>query len=232
MTRLRVHGGCAVVCLIGLLRASAADAQTIPSSYRFIEHGQEVAVFWGQNWLNSGSLDLGPKGGGNIGGRYLIEASGPLFFEGLVAYAPTTRDVIDPRRAEGDRSIGEADVHMVTLDARLGFSLTGRRTWNRLSPYLFVGGGVAHDAAGSDPLNENLLAEDVFDFGTAFTASAGLGMRLALSTRIMLRADGSFRLWQLQTPAGFDNDDKQLEGVEEDEWVGGYGVALSAAWRF
>lgn len=232
MTLSRISRAGAAFVLLALFADRPARGQSIPSSYRFIEHGQEASALWGNLHLTPGSLDLGPKSASFLGGRYVVEASGPLFIEGLVTYLPTTRDVIDPRRAEGDRSIGETDVHLFMLDARLGFSLTGRRTWNRISPYLFVGGGIAYDAAGLSQLEEVLLPEDVFDFGTAFTANAGTGIRIALSSRLMLRGDGSLKLWQLNTPSGFDDGTKQLDSVEQSEWASGYGVSVSLALRF
>lgn len=222
----------ALLTLFALFAGDPARAQSIPSSYRFIEYGQEASALWGTLYLSRGSLDLGPKSSSFLGGRYVVEATDPLFIEGMLTYLPTTRDVIDPRRAEGDRSIGETDVHLFMLDARLGFSLTGRRTWNGISPHLFVGGGIAYDAAGLSGLEEILLPEDVFDFGTAFTANAGTGVRVAISSRLMLRADGSLKLWQLTTPSGFDDDTKQLDSIEQSEWVGGYGVSFSLALRF
>ncbi len=222
----------ALLTLLALLAGAPVRAQSIPSSYRFIEYGQEASALWGTLYLSEGSLDLGPKSSSFLGGRYVVEATGPLFIEGMITYLPTTRDVIDPRRAEGDRSIGETDVHLFMLDARLGFSLTGRRTWNRISPHLFVGGGIAYDAAGLSGLEEVLLPEDVFDFGTAFTANAGAGVKLAISSRLMLRADGSLKLWQLTTPSGFDDEAKQLDSIEQSEWAGGYGVSVSLALRF
>ena len=123
-------------------------AQRIPSPYEFIRGGQEVAIFSGYMPLDAGSLELGPKSGPILGARYAIEASGPFFFEGLLTYMPTEREVIDPRRASDDRSIGQVPVHLVMADARMDFSLTGRRTWRRISPHLFIGGGLAYDLAG------------------------------------------------------------------------------------
>ncbi len=227
--------------LLLLLVSSLEDAraQTIPSAYRFIEHRQETSIFWGSMFLSQGSLDLGPKSGSFTGARYSIEASGPLFLEGLVMYLPTTRDVVDPRRAVGDRTIGETDVQLLMADARLDFSLTGRRTWHGLSPHLFLGGGIALDIAGQSEFADFLLPEDVYDFGTAFTATSGTGFRFAVSSRLMLHAEAGLTLWKLNTPSGFDdpakrpqNDDMELEPVVQSEWVRGYGVTLSAGWRF
>ncbi len=229
----------ATIALLCLLPAVPAAAQSIPSSYRYIENPQAASVFAGYMSLSTGSLALGPKSGAFAGGRYAIEASGPLFVEGRFAYLPTRRDVIDPRRQLGDRAIGESDVHLMMLDARLSFSLTGRRTWNRFTPHLFIGAGIALDAAGQGDLDGDLRAEDVFDFGTAFTANAGTGFRLLLGSRFMLRTDASLTLWQLSTPTGFNDpgtrpEDKEdpLYAPERSEWVGGYGLTVSFAWRF
>lgn len=222
-----------------LLAAGPAAAQSIPSPYRHIDNTQAGSIFGGYMSLATGSLDLGPRSGAFVGGRYAVEAGGPVFFEGLFTYLPTVRDVIDPRRQLGDRSLGRSDVHLLMLDARLSFSLTGRRTWNGVTPHLFVGGGVAHDAAGPGELDGDLQPEDVFDFGTAFTANAGTGFRFLPGSRFMVRADASLTLWQLSTPGGFSDpgkrpDDREdpLYSPERSEWVGGYGLALSLAWRF
>ncbi len=229
----------ASVVLLCLVSPGRAGAQSIPSSYRYIDNPQAASIFGGYMSLATGSLALGPKSGAFLGGRYAIEAGGPVFFEGLFTYLPTRRDVIDPRRQLGDRAIGESDVHLLMLDARLLFSLTGRRTWNRFAPHLFVGGGLAYDAAGPGESDQDLEAEDVFDFGNAFTANAGTGFRLLLGSRFMVRADASLTLWQLSTPAGFDDPAKRpedeedpLHAPERSEWVGGYGLTLSFAWRF
>ena len=216
-----------------------AAAQRIPSPYRPIEHRQTGSIFGGYMSLPTGSLDLGPKSGTLVGGRYAIETGGPVFFEGLLSYLPTRRDVVDPRRQLGDRSIGEADVHLLMLDARLSFSLTGRKTWNRMAPYLFAGAGVAYDAGRGNDLEDILLPEDVFRFGTAFTANAGTGARFLLGEKLMVVTDASLKLWQLGTPTGFDDPARRpedemdpLHAPEESEWVGGYGLTLSLAWRF
>lgn len=234
-----------VICTVAALptalipAASTLQAQQIPSSYRFIQGGQEVSVLSGYMPLDAGTLELGPKSGPFIGARYSIEATGPIFFEGLLTYMLTDREVIDPRRAADDRSIGQTDVHLVMLDARMDFSITGRRTWRGISPHLFAGGGIAYDLAGDGEISKELLSEDLFEFGTAFTASAGAGFRLSLTSRIMLRADASLMLWKLNTPGGFDDPTKRPEvpGVEPEElvrseWVAGQGLSISLGWRF
>ncbi|MYG80642.1 MAG: hypothetical protein F4187_02195 [Gemmatimonadetes bacterium] len=232
---------CAAAALVTAVPPLAGElqAQQIPSSYRFIEGRQEVSILSGYMPLDAGTLELGPKTGPLFGARYAIEAVGPFFFEGLISYVPTEREVIDPRRAEDDRSIGRTDVHLVMVDASMDFSLTGRRTWNRVSPHLFVGGGLAVDLAGDGEISGELLSEDVFEFGTAFTANAGVGFRMSLTGKLMLRADAGLKLWKHNTPGGFDDPTKRpvVPGVEpkalvREEWVAGQGLSLSLGWRF
>lgn len=229
----------ALLTILILSQADSTRGQTIPSAYRFIESAQETSFLWGTMFLTNGSLDLGPKSGAFMGARYAVEASGPLFIEGVVSYLPTTRDIVDPRRAVDDRTIGETEVHMLMADARLNFSLTGRRTWNRISPHLFMGGGIAIDVAGQGEFADVLLPEDVYDFGTGFTATAGTGFRVEVHPRLMLQAEAGLTLLKLNTPSGFDdpekrplNSDMEPEPVVQSEWVRGYGLTLSAGWRF
>ena len=219
------------LCL-GPFAPSPAAGQSIPSSYRYLEDAQGAGVFGGYLSTTRGRWELGPKSAPYAGGRYAIELSGPLFAEGLLSYAPTTRDVVDPRRADGDRRIGETDVHLLMVDARLAFSVTGRRTWRRFAPHLFAGVGTALDAAGLGEAEEALQPEDRFEMGTTFTASTGAGVRIAPARRVTLWLEGSMKLWRLSTPDGFGDPSKGLEGVAEREWVRGLGFTLGAAFQF
>ncbi len=217
---------------VAAFAVAPAAAQVVPSSYRSIEHGQEAGVAGVAYSFGRGSLDLGPQLSWAASGRYSIEASGPLFFEGLAGYAPGTRRVIDPRRPEGDRAIGADDVQMLMASVRMGFSVTGRRTWRRLSPYLFASAGLAYDASEAGELDGSLDPQDRYSFGTAFTTSAGTGLRLALGQRLMLRIDGEALFWRLRTPSGFHEPDKYDGAVEPREWVAGLGVSAGLSLRF
>lgn len=232
MFRASIAAAAATLALTGVAEARAS-AQVVPSPYRSIEHGQEAGPTGGPMSFRRGSLELGPTLNWFAGARYAIEASGPLFFEGLAGYAPGTRRVVDPRRQEGDRAIGDAEVRMLMASARLGFSLTGRRTWRRLSPFLFASAGVASDIAEPGELDEMLEETDRFSFGTAFTTSSGAGLRVALGSRLMLRLDGEFLLWRLRTPSGFHDETKIPDGdVADREWVYGYGLSAGMSLRF
>lgn len=239
-TRSFVYAAAAPLLAAAALAPNRAGAQTIPSSYSYIEGRHEVSLVSGYMPVDPGRYDLGPRSGRVFGARYAIEAAGPVFFEGLVTYLSTDREVIDPRRARDDWSIGQTPVHLVMLDARFDFSLTGRRTWRRISPHLSAGGGLALDLAGTGERELELLPEDHFDFGTAYTFGGGTGLRVLLTSRLMLRADATVTMWRIGTPGGFQDPTKQppTEGGQGDDrleprqWVAGSALTLSLGWRF
>lgn len=230
-TSMRMHFACLVAAL-SLLAPLPSAAQTIPSPFEYLERRQEVGVW--TTWMSTatGRFGYGPQGGLGVGGRWAIELSGPLSFEGVVGLIDGERDVIDPGRVEGDRIIGQADAKVTTIDARLRFSFPGRRMWHRLSPFFFAGGGIAIDASASSDLDDVLLPEDVFDFGTSFYGTLGLGTRWFVTDRIALRVDGTFSLWELDTPPGFADPDRGFENVDDGEWLWGSALNVGLLWRW
>lgn len=233
MDRIRFALLLAAVCTAALARTG--EAQQIPSPYRYIETAQEAGAFAGVLSPSTGRFDFGPRPGALLGLRYGIEISGPFSIEGVARTLSTTRRVKDPRREEGDRTIGEADVLLTAVEGRLKFSLPGRRTWHGLGPYLLVGGGLVGNLAGSAEVEEVLRAEDRFDFGLSFLGFLGLGTRWLPTDRLQLRLDGGFNLWQLDTPRGYRDPDRDL-GFEapppENEWVSGLEATLGIAYRW
>jgi hypothetical protein len=217
--------------IVGLAPATA-DGQDIPSAFTFIEGSQEAGIFAG--WVNAstGRFGYGPSGGLHYGARYGVRLSGPMSLEGVVGLIDGTRDVINPAIAVGDRVIGEGEVLLTTIDARLKFSAPGDRAWHGLSPHLVLGAGVVFDMADAAPADATVEARDVFEFGTSFLGTLGLGTRWFLSDHFALQADGTFSLWRLKTPPGFSDPDRTFESVEDREWVRGLGVSVSLLFRW
>jgi hypothetical protein len=224
--------------LIAALLASAAippmyaAAQAIPSSFTFIEKKQEAGLYAGLVTAEKGRFGFGPSGGTAFGGRYAVELTGPLALEGRLGFVSGSRDIVNPGRVEGDQVVGEGDVLLTEVDAHIRFSFVGDRAWRGLAPFLSFGGGVVFDAADASIEEEDLEPADVFDFGTSFLGSAGLGTRWFLTETLALRLDGSFSLWGIDTPPGFSNPDRGFENVEESEWMSGlsFGVTLLYRW--
>jgi len=209
-----------------------ADGQTIPSPYRYFENKQEAGVFAGILGPGTGRFGFGPKSGSAVGARYGLQLGGPFGLEGTFTYQPTTRDIVDPTRAEGERVVGEADAEMLSFDARLRFSLTGDRTWRGLNPFVFMGGGITWDIAGETEADAVILPQDRFEFGAKFVALLGGGMRWVLTERVLIRADFVITMNQLKTPQGYLDPERALRGVGEKEWVSGPGFSIGAAFHF
>lgn len=220
--------------LVGLAAPTAALGQAIPSPYRYIETGQEAGAFVGTMDMGTGQFDLGPGSGTLYGARYAVEISGPFSLEGVARAHSSERTVVDPRRTEGDRAIGVADALVTAVDARIKFSLPGRRTWHGIGPYVLVGGGLAFDLADSSFLEEELEARDRFDFGTSFLGVLGAGIRWVPTDRLVLRTDGALNLWQVDTPDGWREEGRglELDSPPENEWVSGFSITLGAAIRW
>jgi hypothetical protein len=208
------------------------QAQTIPSPYRFIEERQEGGAFVGYFDADPGRFGFGPKSALQTGIRYGLELAGPLGLEGVASVVPTERDVVNPGRDEGDRVVDIAESTLLFVEARLRFALTGRRTWRRLQPFAVAGIGLGMDVQGSQREDQLLLDADRFDFGTKFVGSFGGGTRVILGRKFTLRLDASLLLYQLGTPSGFSEPERNLGNVPENEWVAARGFTVGLAYRF
>lgn len=222
----------ALAGLLTGLRPQQVDGQSIPSPYRFFETRQEAGVFVGVTNQGTGQFGFGPKSGLLVGARYGLHLGGAFGLEGVIGYQPTTRDIVDPTRAEGDRVVGEADVEMVSFDARLRFSLTGDRAWKGLNPFLFMGGGVIWDMAGESEADALVLSQDRFEMGTRFVALIGGGVRWLLTERVVVRGDIALALNQLKTPEGFLDPERGLGAIGEKEWESGPVLSIGLGYHF
>jgi hypothetical protein len=215
-----------------LVPPATAAGQAIPSAYTFIETRQEFGLYSGYMSASTGRFGFGPSGGLMFGGRYALHLGGPLSLEGMGGVITGTRDVVNPAHAEGDRVIGQGDVLLPTIDARLRLSATGDRAWHGLSPFLVFGGGIAFDVADPATADATLEERDVFEFGTSFLGTLGIGTRWFISDRFVLRTDGTFTLWRLKTPPGFSDTDRGFLAVEDREWARGLSISVSLLHRW
>lgn len=207
-------------------------AQTIPSPYRFIETRQEVGLFGGFFSPGTGRFGFGPGPGPQWGARYGINLSGPFGLEAVVTHVPTTRDIVDPGRAEGDRVVGEMSSQLIKLEGRVRFSLTGDRTWHGIAPFVGTGGGFIFDVSKDNSDEALLLPGDRFSFGTSFLGSLGGGVRWFPTKRFLVRGDLFLQLYQLKTPRGYSDPERGFRGVDEKEWVSGPSFSLGISYRF
>ena len=209
-----------------------AAAQTIPSPYRFWETRQEAGPLGGWIAPGTGRFGFGPGAGPMVGVRYGLDFPGPLSIEAVVHWIPTTRDVMDPRRQEGVRKIGEADAKLLGADARLKLSITGQRTWHGLNPFALAGVGLMWDLAEPAEIEQDLGETDRFDLGTAFVGQLGGGVRWFLTDHWIVRTDALLHVWKLDAPAGFRDASRGFGDVGVSEWVNASSVTLGVGYRF
>ncbi|MDE0081573.1 MAG: hypothetical protein OXT72_02870 [Gammaproteobacteria bacterium] len=210
-----------------------ADAQRISSPYEFIEGTHTAAVVVGTVGEARGELGIGPGGGTLVAGRYGIELRGPLAVDVHGFFVSTDRMVFDPVLETGLVEIGPARTLVTGLEARLRFTLTGRRTWYRTAPFVVLGGGIVGDLAGPPAIEAEVAPEAHFNFGPSFVGVAGTGIRIVASERIEFRGEVNYRLWKLGTPVAFRDLDENLEApLPEQEWIGPVTFALEASYSF
>jgi hypothetical protein len=216
-----------------LVAPRCVAAQQIPSPFAFIEQRQEFGPYTGYMSASKGRFGYGPSGGLLVGGRYAIDLSGPLALEAVAGVVRGTRDVVNPARPEGDRVIGEADVLLTTIDARLRLSATGARTWHGLVPFLSFGGGVVFDTEDPTLIEQTVLEPDeVFELGTKFFGTVGPGIKWHVNRRLAVRTDLGFSLWKIDTPGGWGDPQYGFPSVATSEWVSGLSLTGSVLFRW
>ena len=212
--------------------AVPAAAQTIPSPFRFIDTRQEAGLFAGGNFfVGNGQYGIGPKESPYAGARYGITIGGPFSLDGVVTYAPSARDVKDPGESGELVTVGEADMQLLTADARIKFNFMGPRTWHRIAPFLLAGAGITFDLSGTQAADELLLPEDRYDFGTSFSGLLGAGFRWFPTTRILFRTDLTLQLWQQDIPPGYATRELLID-APESEWIQAWGISVGVAYNF
>src|SRR5207247_8088469 len=87
-----------------------------------------------------------------------------------LAYAQTTRFVVNPYKDTLSRKSGPYDNAVVLADAGLQLVLTGKKTWRGFAPYL--GGALGVAVGGRSPRDTSR-----YDFGTKFAVMPEAGIR-------------------------------------------------------
>jgi hypothetical protein len=220
--------------LAALLTITASvAAQTVPSSYRYIETNRSVSLYVG--YLNtspglavtdSTSVDLGPKSTPMFGLRGSFGLGGPLSLEAHLAYAPAKRDLYE---AFIDLTkIGEVDEALLLAEGAFRFRLTGDRTFRGVAPFVLASGGLVVPVSRTTVLEDSVDAHRRLDFGPSFAVGTGAGFDFFPSQRMSLRLEGTYRLWRLEAPAGLlPRGRGKVSG-----WSANSGISLGAVYHF
>lgn len=230
------------VALLASPAATAAQEQEagIDSPYRWIPLGVRVGVFGGHVNADRGDARLGPGSTPIAGGRFRGRISSPISLEVSAGYGNSDRLLIDPTLPEGPAPVDTLSTQWILTEAALQLALTGRRTWNRLQPYIVVGAGLLTGI--SEEGGERFASADSADFryeiNVAPVAQVGLGTEVLVSDRIGIGLEVRDHLWRVKTPEGFFRSEV-LETIEsldlpappDTQWTHNLELSLTL-WRY
>jgi len=219
--------------LLGLAVASPVRSQTITSPYNFVDTRHEATFFAGMTATDRGTLRLGPGGGPLVGARYAFEVTSLVAVEISGSYMNLDREVYDPRsETQAPQLLGTLPQHVILLEGRLRLNLTGARTWYRLAPYLYAGGGMVTGTTQRLEVEEEFGPGQQFTFGPSATVSLGGGTRWMPLQRVGVRLEGGFNLWKVGTPPAFRAREELIGAVPDSEWPRWATAVLGVSYRF
>jgi len=200
------------------------------SPYRDVRRGATLVLTFGHLGGSRGGPGVGISDGPTGGLRY--EASfGALGAALGIAYGHTTRFVVDPTKDSVSRKSGPFDTDVVLADAALQLSLTGRKTWHGLAPY--VGGALGVAVGGGSPPDPS-----GYNFGNKLTLAPQAGVRWYPARRVSVRADFRLVLWKLRYPLGYKQP-SPIDGgrvlpldASLDEWTSHPWITIGLGWTF
>jgi len=200
------------------------------SPYRDVRRGATLVLTFGHLGGSRGGPGVGISDGPTGGLRY--EASfGALGTALGIAYGHTTRFVVDPTKDSVSRKSGPFDTDVVLADAALQLSLTGRKTWHGLAPY--VGGALGVAVGGGSPPDPS-----GYNFGNKLTLAPQAGVRWYPARRVSVRADFRLVLWKLRYPLGYKQPSPVDGGrvlpldASLDEWTSHPWITIGLGWTF
>ncbi|HLL81477.1 MAG TPA: hypothetical protein VK420_02455 [Longimicrobium sp.] len=223
------------------LGAGAAQAQTVPSPFRYVDTKSSVEVMGGYLFTDSElavtdsiTAEFGPRSAPMITARFNRRFGGPISGNVALSFIPSERRVISAAEGQDSVFVGVIDTGetvsapIAMLEAGVRFHVTGDRTYRGLAPYVMGTGGLATEIGGAAGGEKDLPDDERFDFGPALAVGAGAGLDWFPSRRFSLRTELSYRIWRLTVPEGFASN----RNADIDEWNGNAGVSVGAAFHF
>ena len=228
----------AIVSAVVLLIAGPPDRLTAQvghdpgqSPYKDVRPGGTLLVSGGYFGGSRGGPGVGISNGPTAGLRYEVPFGGALGVSLGVAYAQTTRFVVDYTKDSLTRKTGPFDTDVVLVDAGLQLALSGRKTWHGLAPY--VGGALGLAIGGGSPPDPSN-----YDFGSKFTVAPGAGVRWYPVRRVSVRTDFRVVLWRLtypreyQVPNAIDGSRVLPLDARLTEWTSHPWISAGLGWTF
>jgi len=201
------------------------------SPYHDIRRGGVGVITFGYLGGSRGGPGVGISDGPTGGLRYEVAFGNALGASLGIAYAQTTRFVVDPTKDSLSRRSGSFDTDVVLADVALQLALTGRKTWHGFAPY--VGGAFGVALGGGSPPDPS-----GYDFGTKLTVAPGAGLRWYPARRVSVRTDFRLVLWRLNYPLGYKQpstiDGSRVLPLDAPltEWTAHPWITIGLGWTF
>ncbi|MCE9600849.1 MAG: hypothetical protein K8S21_01375 [Gemmatimonadetes bacterium] len=164
------------------------------SPFEDLRGKQALTIFTGSVAPGGDPAGVGPRTGLQLGTRYELLLTGPLWLQVRATYAPSLeRTVKDPVLTGAARELGTSTRPLAAMEAGFGLNLTGNKSWHRVTPQLhgafgFVTGGTKQFDPGG------------YRFGNKFTVSYGLGLRIVTGREWEVQADVTHLFWKYSYP--------------------------------
>jgi hypothetical protein len=179
------------------------------SPYRDIRKGHTITATGGYFSGDGGDFEIGPHGGATFGVRYDIRTASTIQLGLGLSYGTLDRFIVDPFVRLANRRSGPVSQSVAFAEVDIQLNLTGGKSWNRIAPYIGLGGGLA--VASDTPADTSL-----YEFGRKFYLVPHLGFRLFLSERLHLRLEARATFWKLNYPTTFQQEPREEPGTVEN----------------
>jgi hypothetical protein len=225
-------GGAVLLSVSPTVRPSVAQVGHDPghSPYRDVRRGGVALITAGYFGGSRGRAGVGISNGPTGGLRYERWLGGAIGASFGLAYAQTTRFVVDPSKDSLTRTTGPHNTDVILADVGLQLVLTGRKTWRGFAPYL--GGAVGMAFGGSSPPDPS-----GYQFGNKVTLAPEAGLRWYPTRRLSVRTDFRLVLWRLQYPLSYgvpgpDGSRVLPPDARPTEWTAHPWITIGLGWTF
>ena len=188
-----------VAALVLLTYSQPAHAQVgyLPdrSPYEDVQLPQTFSFSTGWLGVRRDPPNIAPASSPFFSLLYDLPVGGPAFLYARYAFAPSSRNVLNPVNPARTRLVGKTNVTTSLVDVGLDLSMTGQKTFHGFMPSATAGIGLASDFAKADT--------GAYRFGTKFSFSYGFVLRYLFHSGWGLRADVTNNIWQYQYPDGY-----------------------------
>jgi hypothetical protein len=206
---LRITFVCGLGFLYGIPAAAQVGHAPGSSPYRDIPKGHSFTATGGYFAGDGGDFEIGPHKGALFGARYDIRTGSTIQLGLGVAHGTLERFIVNPFVRLANRRSGPVDQSVTFAEVDVQLNVTGGKTWNRIAPFVGLGGGLA--VASSTPADTSQ-----YEFGRKFYVVPYVGSRIFLSDRLHLRAEARAAFWNLDYPTTFQQEPVEEPGTEEN----------------